>query len=127
MVTDALKKDGAWVLLQNCHLAPSWMSELERICDEVASREALPKGFRLWLTSAPSPAFPVSVLRRGVKLTNEPPRGLRANLLDSYQPLTDNDFDEADGGTGTYRALHFALCLLVSCRLEQSQPCLYLV
>ena len=68
MVFDALHKDGAWVLLQNCHLAPSWMHDLERIADELASREALPAGFRLWLTAAPSDAFPVSVLACAAQL-----------------------------------------------------------
>lgn len=27
---------GTWVVLQNCHLAASWLGELERICETVS-------------------------------------------------------------------------------------------
>ena len=43
----------------------------------------------MFLTSMPAEYFPSSVLQNGIKLTTEPPRGLKANLKRSW-----NEIDE---------------------------------
>ena len=71
--------DGSWVFLANCHLMLSWMPELEKMvetyCTDATKQPH--QDFRLWLSSSPHPKFPISLLQRAIKMTTEPPKGLR--------------------------------------------------
>jgi dynein heavy chain len=98
---------GGWVLLQNCHLAASWMPDLERIVEDLD--ENIHRDFRLWLTSMPTQSFPISVLQNGVKMTIEPPQGLRANLLRSYANISEDELNSCRKGV-EFRKLLFGFC-----------------
>ena len=100
---------GLWVCLQNCHLASSWMPSLERIL-ETTDPKTVHKDFRLWLTSMPSNEFPVQILQNGVKMTLEPPKGLKSNLTRSYNRITDDSINSC-GKANELRKLMFGLCL----------------
>ncbi len=98
---------GIWVLLQNCHLAKSWMPELDRIVEEI--NENVHKDFRLWVSSMPESFFPISVLQNGIKMTMEPPKGLRNNLLRSYNNLDDKELNDCKK-PDVFKKLLFGFC-----------------
>ncbi|KAK3881286.1 hypothetical protein Pcinc_014272 [Petrolisthes cinctipes] len=107
-------ESGWWVVLQNCHLAESWLPRLEVLSGEIldVENETTHANFRLWLTSFPSTAFPVSLLQDGIKMTNEPPRGIRSNLLRTYHsdPVSDQNFFTALPEPRSFQRLMFGLC-----------------
>mmetsp|Transcript_8605 Transcript_8605/g.16207 ORF Transcript_8605/g.16207 Transcript_8605/m.16207 type:complete len:872 (+) Transcript_8605:3-2618(+) len=80
---------GWWICLENCHLSTSWMPKLNSILQGISKNPQVHKDFRLWLTSMPTPDFPVAVLQHSIKMTMEPPQGLKANMLRSYNRFND--------------------------------------
>lgn len=110
-------KEGNWVILQNCQLATSYLPTIEKMLEEIPEDPKLP--FRLWLTTTPSPEFPVSMLQNAVKVTNERPRGIVRNMLQAYSGIEASTFTET-GPTGeTLRKLTFSLCLFHATVVER--------
>ncbi|XP_045784195.1 dynein axonemal heavy chain 6 [Maniola jurtina] len=110
MITNA-KPKGDWVFLQNCHLAASWMLNLEVIVANLGSEgPGLNPDFRLYLSSMPTPKFPVSVLQNSVKVTNEPPKGLKANVKRALVEM-EEDFFENHVLEQDWRTMLFGICM----------------
>ncbi|XP_076454460.1 dynein axonemal heavy chain 2-like [Babylonia areolata] len=110
-------KEGSWVFLANCHLSLSWMPQLDKLVEHLQTSDTHPE-FRLWLSSSPHPEFPISILQQGIKITTEPPKGLKANLTRLYSKITDAQFDHCKAHD-KYRRLLFCLCFFHSVLLER--------
>ncbi|KAM4675882.1 dynein axonemal heavy chain 2 [Discoglossus pictus] len=109
--------NGNWIFLANCHLSLSWMPQLDKLVEQLQSDDAH-SDFRLWLSSSPHPDFPISILQSSIKMTTEPPKGLRANMKRLYQLITEHQFSRCPKSTD-YRRLLFSLCFFHSILLER--------
>ena len=105
---DAGIAEGHWVLLANCHLMESWLGELDKIIESLPTRKPN-KEFRLWLSSAPKDSFPIGILQRAIKMTTEPPKGLKANMTRLVNNLSVEKF-ESCGKPAKYKKLLYAMC-----------------
>ncbi|KAG5468467.1 hypothetical protein LSCM1_02447 [Leishmania martiniquensis] len=84
---------GEWLFLKNLHLVVQWVSQLEKEL-MVLKPDA---SFRLFLTSEAHDEFPFILLGQSLKITFEPPPGIKQNLLRTYHdwgPAFVNEKDE---------------------------------
>jgi dynein heavy chain, axonemal len=102
--------------LQNCELSLDLMSQLEDVL--VSNRDGTHPMFRLFLTASPTQEFPLSLLQSCVKVSSEPPSGLRAGMLRAFSTCVDQDkLDRVD--TPLWRRMLFTLCFLHAVVLER--------
>ena len=110
-------KQGHWVLLNNVHLMPRWLVELEKKLDAFESEGSHAK-FRVFLTGEPSKGIPIGILNRSIKLTNEPPSGLKANLNRAFASFSADFINEVEPKT---RAILFGLCHFHAVLIERKK------
>lgn len=112
---DAGHKEGFWVMLQNVHLMPRYLYELEKKLNQFALEGSNPN-FRLFLTSDPSREIPIGLLEKSIKLTNEPPQGLRDNIKRSFSFFKKEEIEDKDPKIKT---IIFGLCYFHSVMCER--------
>ncbi|KAJ1334726.1 hypothetical protein BSLG_007881 [Batrachochytrium salamandrivorans] len=118
---DIAYKNGGWVMLENIHLVAKWLHTLEKKL-EALSIGAHPQ-FRVFLSAEPAgdPAYhiiPISILQASIKITNEPPTGMQANIhraLDNFSQET----LERCSKDAEFKAILFALCYFHAVVLER--------
>ena len=117
------RKNGGWVLLQNIHLTIDWTNgPLEKAVDKLGENSHA--DFRLFLSAEPPPSLEkplaISLLQNSIKLTNEPPQGMKANLVRAYGAFSDDVF-EACAKQVEFKAIVFALCYFHAALLERKK------
>ncbi|CAE7640135.1 DNAH8 [Symbiodinium pilosum] len=101
---------GGWVILQNCHLGTDYMNEVEEVLTKTPEIHA---NYRLWITCEITSRFPIGLLQMCIKVTLEPPAGLKASLHRTYTTMvTQETLDKVDHEK--WRTLLFTVAVLHS-------------
>jgi len=102
-----MKIKGGWMALQNCHLGISFMPTLEKIIEDLAVDSDV--NFRLWLTSMSEKDFSINALKSSIKITMEPPKGLRNNLQRQYNAIKEEELESCTKPEA-FKSFFFSLC-----------------
>lgn len=105
---------GGWIFLQNVHLMQSWLKDLELKLDEVGPTAN--KNFRVFISSEPPPPMlptmsiiPEAILQKCIKVSNEAPADLKANMRRAYAHFSQEKIDRSSKKS-EYKSILFALC-----------------
>jgi len=105
-------ENGHWVVLQNVHLVAKWLPTLERNLEKYASDSR--DEFRVYISGEPAadPAYhilPQGILEDSVKITNESPTGIRANLHAALNCFNQEYLEKCQKET-EFKTILFAMC-----------------
>eukprot|EP00760_Papus_ankaliazontas_P001566 PhM_4_TR10512/c1_g1_i1/m.53321/K10408/DNAH; dynein heavy chain, axonemal len=139
---------GNWVVIQNCHLGISFLENLERQLEREAAgifevtdktntntntnnltvdattaadstTYTVNSEARVWLTTQPTPHFPVTLLQLSITLTNDPPIGLKSAMKRSLGWIPQDLMETFH--RGEWRKMLYALCFMHSVVQERGR------
>ena len=110
-------KDGGWVIIQNLHLMGNWLMILEKHIEKLRLGE-LHETFRIIYTGEPSTDIPAGILQNSIKVTNEPARGTKANLMRALNLFSDETMEQCQKDR-EFKALLFHLCVFHAIMVER--------
>jgi dynein heavy chain len=111
-------KHGHWIMVQNVHLMQTWLKVFERNL-EIIQENIHPK-FRCFISSEPPPlpemeTIPESILQNAIKVANEAPSDLKANIRRAFSQFDETHFEKALGHKPSeFKSLLFGLCMFHS-------------
>ena len=113
----AAAKDGSWVIIQNLHLMGKWLMVLEKHIEKLRLGE-LHENFRVFFTGEASNDIPAGLLENSIKVTSEPARGTKANLMRALANFNDETMEQCQKDR-EYKALLFHLCVFHALMVER--------
>uniref|UniRef100_A0A8C4MVE0 Dynein axonemal heavy chain 11 n=1 Tax=Equus asinus asinus TaxID=83772 RepID=A0A8C4MVE0_EQUAS len=117
MALEKASKGGHWVILQNVHLVAKWLGTLEKLLERFS--QGSHRDYRVFMSaeSAPTPnehIIPQGLLENSIKITNEPPTGMLANLHAALYNF-DQDTLEVCSKEQEFKSILFSLCYFHAC------------
>ena len=110
-------RQGHWIFLDNVHLMPRWLHTLEKKLEKYGVDGTHPD-FRVMLSSDPSNSIPVSILERSIKITSDPPSGLKANLKQAFACFSKEMYEELEPRS---KGILFGLCQFHAVLVERKK------
>nr|XP_020145462.1 dynein heavy chain 11, axonemal [Microcebus murinus] len=117
MALEKASQGGHWVILQNVHLVAKWLGTLEKLLERFS--QGSHRDYRVFMSadSAPTPnehIIPQGLLENSIKITNEPPTGMLANLHAALYNF-DQDTLEMCSKDQEFKSTLFSLCYFHAC------------
>ncbi|XP_010211142.1 PREDICTED: dynein heavy chain 17, axonemal, partial [Tinamus guttatus] len=109
---DVASEQGHWVILQNIHLVARWLSTLDKKVERYSTGSHA--DYRVFMSAEPAPSaethiIPQGLLENAIKITNEPPTGMHANLHKALDLFTQDTLEMCSREI-EFKCILFALC-----------------